>query len=60
MPQNTIEFPVYDCLRCSHKWISNKTVEDGLPLQCPKCHSVLWNKPREKEEANKVIARSQE
>lgn len=37
------------CLRCGHgktdgPWIRRK--RGGLPLQCPKCRSVLWNTPR--------------
>ena len=33
------------CLRCGYEWQTKKR----NPVQCAKCHSVLWDKPRQTE-----------
>jgi DNA-directed RNA polymerase subunit RPC12/RpoP len=35
----------YRCERCGHEWLPRGTVKRE-PLQCPKCHSPYWNRPR--------------
>ena len=32
-----------ECNRCFHKWYPRSENE---PVECPKCHSPLWNKER--------------
>lgn len=34
----------FKCLRCAYEWIPRK--EGHAPQLCPKCRSILWNKPR--------------
>ena len=31
------------CLQCNHEWTTRKPEP---PDQCPKCHSVNWNKQK--------------
>ena len=35
-----------ECLRCGSKWLRRK-LED--PVECPRCKSRYWNKPRRKD-----------
>ena len=37
------------CLRCGHKWYPRPGLDGVLrrPVQCAKCHSGLWDRPRE-------------
>lgn len=41
MPKNTqeVELPVFECLRCSHKWSPRKS---EVPLRCAGCKSPYW------------------
>jgi hypothetical protein len=39
-----IKLPTLECQKCRHKWTPRKT---DVRL-CPKCHTPLWDKPREK------------
>jgi len=43
------------CNRCGHQWQSEKGI-DQLPVQCPKCKSTYWNKPR-REKKEKGVER---
>ena len=36
------EFCNFECLRCGHHWKSYQITE---PNQCPRCHSLRWNRP---------------
>ena len=43
-----IELPVFECLRCGHKWVPRKQVYGhgaSLPISCPKCRSWYWDAP---------------
>ena len=51
-----MEVKTHICLRCGYGkmpdvWISR--LYKSIPKQCPKCHSVLWNKPRRKKRSAK-------
>jgi len=39
------------CLRCDHEWFKRT---DDDPLQCPKCKSYNWNKPKDLKNAKGV------
>lgn len=43
MPEQVIQ--VYECKRCGHRW-SSKIQEGRKPVQCPRCHSPLWDRER--------------
>jgi predicted Zn-ribbon and HTH transcriptional regulator len=34
------------CNRCKHEWYPRS---ESIPLECPKCKSPYWNKPRIRE-----------
>lgn len=38
----------FHCHKCHADWTPRK--EGELPIQCPRCKSVSWNKPREPKE----------
>jgi len=42
------------CKRCNATWTPRN--KNSLPVQCPRCHSVLWNKDR--REAKTAIVES--
>jgi len=41
----TITFPIQECKRCGNEWVSRVKI----PVQCPRCKSAFWNKPRIRE-----------
>ena len=48
-----MEVKTHICKRCGYGkmpdvWLS-RLLNGSIPKQCPKCHSVLWNKPRRKK-----------
>jgi predicted Zn-ribbon and HTH transcriptional regulator len=32
-----------ECKRCGGKWLPRS---ENIPVQCPRCHSVYWNRDR--------------
>ena len=49
-PVETITLPVWECNRCSHRWVPRKT---EIPAACPKCKSPRWNRPKVEKNATK-------
>ena len=41
-----IKIKGYKCERCEHEWTPRK--ESLIPIDCPKCKSPYWNKPKKK------------
>lgn len=37
--ENQVELPVFECLRCRHKWSPRKP---ETPLRCGSCKSPYW------------------
>lgn len=44
-PENPFHLPRFRCLRCGHQWYPRSP---KAPVKCPKCKSVIWNKPKTK------------
>jgi len=42
----------FKCERCPHKWIPKRI--DEMPVQCPRCKSSFWNKPRKNKISKNV------
>jgi predicted Zn-ribbon and HTH transcriptional regulator len=42
--ENQVELPVFECLRCGHKWSPRKA---ETPLRCGACKSPYWKTPPE-------------
>ena len=39
----TIQLPMYKCLRCGHTWVPRKA---RYPRMCPKCQTTLWDEEK--------------
>jgi DNA-directed RNA polymerase subunit RPC12/RpoP len=46
----TIE--AFKCLRCEHIWVPRDPTKP--PIQCPRCRSPFWNRPRDSGEGSPV------
>lgn len=42
MPSSEVELPVFECLRCGHKWSPRKPER---PLRCGACKTPYWGIP---------------
>lgn len=45
-----VQRPKCHCLRCKYTWVART---EDLPVQCPKCGSARWNRPRTQRKAKK-------
>lgn len=44
----------HKCLRCGYEWIP-RFPDRNPPVSCPKCRSIVWNKPRTRNKKVKGI-----
>lgn len=42
-----VEVMSHECLRCRYKWVGKPGMKK-LPVNCPKCKSSYWDKPRKR------------
>jgi DNA replicative helicase MCM subunit Mcm2 (Cdc46/Mcm family) len=43
-----VTLPVFQCIRCHHKWVPEYNIYSDKfkeSTKCPKCSSSLWNVP---------------
>jgi len=50
-----VKLPMFECLRCGHKWYPKKP---EVPRCCGKCKSPYWNKPRRQVEDDRGVAKA--